>query len=44
MKRTSSLGQCAVWYGAGGGVRDLVCVSEAMGKYIGGNAVVYTWD
>ena len=24
-----------MWYGVGGGVRDLVCVSEAKGKYMG---------
>jgi hypothetical protein len=38
MKRTSSLGQCAVWYGVvgrGGGARDLVFVPEAKGKYMG---------
>jgi len=42
-ERTSSLGQCAVWYGEGGG-HEISYVFRRPKVSIWGNVVVYTWD
>ena len=43
-ERTSSLGQCAVWYEEGGAGYEISYVFRGPRVSIWGNAVVYTWD